>query len=271
MMSTFCTSNLFVLIFITSKSAMKKFHASFRSNCHCWYHVLFFMLKQGKEIPSEFPFEISKIEELTPTNVTLTRCLKGEKIEVLVSMPILASDEEDDDLQESSNLSSSSSDETSSSLDNETSSSSDSCSWYSDETSSSLDRETSSSDESSSSSEHVAKNRRQEYLPLTVTVSKPDGSSMKFACNAYHYAITINTVSVRQPPSGAEEGNNNAYDEGPDFSDLDKNLQEELHKYLEVRGKTPNNMKLLHEYIISKEWEHYQIWLAKLRHFVRKN
>ncbi|XP_044352824.1 uncharacterized protein At2g39795, mitochondrial-like [Triticum aestivum] len=235
----------------------------------------------AEEIPSEFPFVISKIEELTRTDVTLTRCLKGEKIEVLVSMPRLASDE-DDDLQESSNSSSSSSDETSSSSDNETSSSSDDSSWYSDETSSSSDSETSSSDKSSSSSEDEAKNRTEEYnlpirkkiehsLPLMVTVSKPDGSSMKFACDAYHDEITIDTVSVRQRPSGAEEGDNNAYDDGPDFSDLDNNLQEGLHKYLEVRGVTPNNIELLHKYIISKEWQHYQVWLAKLRHFVRKN
>ncbi|XBI24538.1 hypothetical protein VPH35_049625 [Triticum aestivum] len=219
----------------------------------------------GKEIPGEFPFEISKIEELTRIDVTLTRCLKGEKIEVLVSMSRLDEEEEDEDhLQESSNSSSSSSD-------NENPSSSDDSSW---------------SKNSTEEYNLPIRKRIEDGLPLTVTVSKRDGSSMQFSCNAYHDEIIIDTVFVKQRPLGAEEGDINAYDEAylrhfdlslvnsschVVCSDMDKNLQEGLHKYLDVRGITPNNIKLIHEYIISKERQLYEIWLAMLRHFIKKN
>ncbi|KAM0844007.1 hypothetical protein ACQ4PT_057336 [Festuca glaucescens] len=46
------------------------------------------------EIPSDFPFEINKTDGFT--DIILTRSLRGEQIEVLVSMPALDQDEEDD-------------------------------------------------------------------------------------------------------------------------------------------------------------------------------
>jgi hypothetical protein len=52
-------------------------------------------LKQVEENSSDFPFEISEKEGLT--ELTLTRSLKGEKIEVLVSMPKLYQDGKDDE------------------------------------------------------------------------------------------------------------------------------------------------------------------------------
>lgn len=58
---------------------------------------------------------------------------------------------------------------------------------------------------------------------------------------------------MRQKPLGADEGDAVTCDEGPDFHELDKNLQETFHKYLELRGITPTATKLLHEYMISKD------------------
>jgi hypothetical protein len=36
-------------------------------------------------------------------------------------------------------------------------------------------------------------------------------------------------------------------------SELDKSIQETFHKYLELRGITPKNTQILHEYMISKD------------------
>jgi hypothetical protein len=36
-------------------------------------------------------------------------------------------------------------------------------------------------------------------------------------------------------------------------SELDKSVQETFHKYLELRGITPKNTQILHEYMISKD------------------
>ncbi|KAM0844006.1 hypothetical protein ACQ4PT_057336 [Festuca glaucescens] len=105
------------------------------------------------EIPSDFPFEINKTDGFT--DIILTRSLRGEQIEVLVSMPALDQDEEDDS-------------------------------------------------------------------------SSSDG-------------------------------------------ELEENLQQALYKYLELRGITPLNAKILHQHMIGKDRRRYLLWLAKLSDFVRKD
>lgn len=109
--------------------------------------VLAFILKQVEEIPCDFPFAISKKEGLT--DITLTRSLKGEQIEVLFCMPKL------DQVK--------------------------------------VEESTSSSDENQEDEDEY-------FIPLTVTVSKSDGSSLKFACSAYPDEIVIDTLSMRLPP-----------------------------------------------------------------------
>ncbi|KAF7027555.1 hypothetical protein CFC21_039593 [Triticum aestivum] len=177
-------------------------------------------------IPSDFPFEILKEEGLK--DITLTRSLKGEQIEVVVSMLKPDGDEEE----------------------------------------SSDSRYTSDEDEGDSS------------MPLMVTVSKADGSNLKFTCTAYpdNGNIFIDTLSVRLPPSGAmgHEEDDRGFSELDETlqearSELDDNLQETFRKYLELRGVTPMNMKLLHQYLISKDILCNQLWLTKLRDFVKKD
>ena len=65
-------------------------------------------------------------------------------------------------------------------------------------------------------------------------------------------------------------------------SELDKNLQEAFHKYLEVRGITPTTTRLLHEYAINKDRSVLQktaikdkrknlVFLTKLSDFIKKD
>lgn len=138
-------------------------------------------MKQLRGIPKDFPFEISETEGIP--DITLTRSLKGEQIEVLVSMPKLDQDEECDvGLQEDSNQ------------------------------------------------EDKAEISPEEYnIPVRVTVSKADGSSLEFTCTANPDNIVIETLSMRQKKStGAEEADDvvasegrehdlAVYDEGPHF------------------------------------------------------
>uniref|UniRef100_A0ACD5TQS1 Uncharacterized protein n=1 Tax=Avena sativa TaxID=4498 RepID=A0ACD5TQS1_AVESA len=105
-------------------------------------------------------------------------------------------------------------------------------------------------------------------IPLTVTVSKSDGPSLEFSCTAYPDEIMIDTLSVRQPATNDEE-ELIAY-EGPDFNDLDENLQRAFHKYLELRGITPMTTNFLHEYMINKDSREYLFWLNKLKDFVKQ-
>ncbi|XP_052169692.1 uncharacterized protein At2g39795, mitochondrial-like [Oryza glaberrima] len=104
-------------------------------------------------------------------------------------------------------------------------------------------------------------------IPLTVTISKgEEGPSLEFICTAYPDEILIDALSVMPSESGEDEM---ITYEGPDFNDLDENLQRAFHKYLEMRGITPMATNFLHEYMINKDSREYLIWLRRLKDFVR--
>lgn len=100
-------------------------------------------------------------------------------------------------------------------------------------------------------------------IPLVVTVSKKGGPSLEFNCTASPDEIAIDSLAVRNPDSEEEL----AY-EGPDFYDLDENLQKAFHKYLEIRGIKPSTTNYLHEYMINKDSREYLRWLKNLKNFI---
>ncbi|GMI80769.1 hypothetical protein like AT3G55605 [Hibiscus trionum] len=103
-------------------------------------------------------------------------------------------------------------------------------------------------------------------IPLVVTVSKKDGTSLEFSCTATADQIAIDSLCFRSCSDPEDEL---AY-EGPDFGDLDENLQKGFHKYLEVRGINPNITNFLHEYMINKDSREYLNWLKNLKKFVEE-
>lgn len=106
----------------------------------------------------------------------------------------------------------------------------------------------------------------QSNIPLTVSVNKGQGPSLEFHCTAYPDELVIDAMSVRETPSDEEML---SY-EGPDFSDLDENLQKAFHKYLEIRGISAITTNFLHEYMINKDSHEYLLWLKNLKDFVEK-
>uniref|UniRef100_A0ACD5XJ32 Uncharacterized protein n=1 Tax=Avena sativa TaxID=4498 RepID=A0ACD5XJ32_AVESA len=183
-----------------------------------------------EEIPENFPFKITDKKGLS--EISLTRTYQGEKIEVLVSMPSLITGDEAEHDQ--------------------------------DEAEHDQDEDGKEKDDDQEDSEKDPKSN----FPLTVTVSKSDGPSLEFTCTAYTDEIVIDTLSVRQPASNDDE-ELIAY-EGPDFNDLDENLQRAFHKYLELRGITPLTTNFLHEYMINKDSREYLFWLNKLEDFLKQ-
>ncbi|KAG6532592.1 uncharacterized protein At2g39795, mitochondrial-like [Zingiber officinale] len=107
----------------------------------------------------------------------------------------------------------------------------------------------------------------QSSIPLTVIVSKGKGPSLEFSCAAYPDEVTIDSMSVRENKESDDEML--AY-EGPDFNDLDENLQKAFHKYLEIRGISPLTTNFLHEYMINKDGREYLLWLNNLKQFIQK-
>ncbi|KAH9626299.1 hypothetical protein KSS87_021868 [Heliosperma pusillum] len=107
--------------------------------------------------------------------------------------------------------------------------------------------------------------RTDSSVPLLVTVTKKDGNApyMEFDCTAFPDEIRINGLSLKNP----ETEDQLAY-EGPDFFDLDDNLQKAFHKYLEIRGVKPSTTNFLHEYMIEKDNKEYVRWLKDVKNFV---
>ncbi|KAL6977400.1 hypothetical protein U1Q18_026198 [Sarracenia purpurea var. burkii] len=104
----------------------------------------------------------------------------------------------------------------------------------------------------------------QSSIPLVVRVSKKSGPCLEFGCTAFPDEISIDSLSVKDPDNSEDQI---AY-EGPDFSDLDENLQKAFHKYLEIRGIKPSTTNFLHEYMINKDSREYIMWLKNLKKFI---
>ncbi|KAL0452819.1 UNVERIFIED_CONTAM: putative protein, mitochondrial [Sesamum latifolium] len=108
----------------------------------------------------------------------------------------------------------------------------------------------------------------QSSIPLVVRVSKKSGPSLEFGCTAYPDEVAIDSLAVKDTDNSEDQI---AYD-GPDFADLDENLQKAFHKYLELRGIKPSTTNFLHGYMVDKDSREYITWLKNLRSlFRRKN
>ncbi|KAL0382046.1 UNVERIFIED_CONTAM: putative protein, mitochondrial [Sesamum calycinum] len=105
----------------------------------------------------------------------------------------------------------------------------------------------------------------QSSIPLVVRVSKKSGPSLEFGCTAYPDEVAIDSLAVKDPNNSEDQI---AY-EGPDFADLDENLQKAFHKYLELRGIKPSTTNFLHGYMVDKDSREYTTWLKNLQKFVQ--
>ncbi|KAL1200563.1 hypothetical protein V5N11_032963 [Cardamine amara subsp. amara] len=104
-------------------------------------------------------------------------------------------------------------------------------------------------------------------LPMVVSVSKGDDVCLEFGISAYADEIVIDSLSIKPTTQGSE--NELAY-EGPDFNDLDENLQKAFHRYLEIRGIKPTFISFLGAVLANKDSREYLQWLKDVKSFVEK-
>ncbi|QHO22688.1 uncharacterized protein DS421_12g357330 [Arachis hypogaea] len=76
--------------------------------------------------------------------------------------------------------------------------------------------------------------------------------------------------SIPIPLINLDESEDQLAYEGPEFTDLDENLQKAFHKYLEIRGIKPSTTNFLQEYMFSKDNKEYLGWLKNLKNFVEQ-
>ncbi|XP_022947778.1 uncharacterized protein At2g39795, mitochondrial-like isoform X1 [Cucurbita moschata] len=108
--------------------------------------------------------------------------------------------------------------------------------------------------------------REESSIPLVVSISKESGECLEFGVTAFPDEISIDHLSIKKADGSEDQL---AY-EGPEFQDLDENLQKAFHKYLEIRGIKPSTTNFLHEYMVNKDSREYSMWLKNLKNFVEK-
>ncbi|XP_020577891.1 uncharacterized protein At2g39795, mitochondrial-like [Phalaenopsis equestris] len=103
-------------------------------------------------------------------------------------------------------------------------------------------------------------------ISLHITIDKGQGFILEFGCK-----LTSDELEIESMASSSSDhfDTQEAY-QGPEFSDLDENLQKALHKYLEVRGINSSLYRFLYEYMINKDEREYLKWLKKLKEFIVK-
>ncbi|XP_057436934.1 uncharacterized protein At2g39795, mitochondrial-like [Lotus japonicus] len=115
--------------------------------------------------------------------------------------------------------------------------------------------------------ENAEKNESESSIPLVVSVFKGNGVCLEFGVTAFPDEISIDSLSIKQPEES--EDDQLSY-EGPEFTDLDENLQKAFLKYLEIRGIKPSTTNFLQEYMFSKDHKEYLVWLKNLKNFIEK-
>ncbi|XP_039116373.1 uncharacterized protein At2g39795, mitochondrial-like [Dioscorea cayenensis subsp. rotundata] len=122
-------------------------------------------------------------------------------------------------------------------------------------------------DDGNDDDDHEDGNSPMPKISLIALIDKGEGPSLEFCCDLAADGLHIENMLLKRDDSSSEEGN--AY-EGPEFSDLDENLQKAFYKYLEERGISPSLREFLHEYMTQKEDREYLNWLKNMKSFIEK-
>lgn len=110
------------------------------------------------------------------------------------------------------------------------------------------------------------KDDSESSIPLVVNVFKGNGVCLEFGVTAFSDEVSIESLSIKKPDESEDE----LVYEGPEFTDLDENLQKAFLKYLEIRGISPSTTNFLQEYMFNKDNKEYLVWLKNLKSFVEK-
>ncbi|KAF8404257.1 hypothetical protein HHK36_009139 [Tetracentron sinense] len=106
----------------------------------------------------------------------------------------------------------------------------------------------------------------QFHISMIVDISKGEGCNvLEFVCSAWPDCLEIQKVFMLRhdgmPPKPYV---------GPDFKDLDDELQNVLEEFLEARGVNDELAAFLHQYMMNKDKTEYIRWMGKLQSVVEK-
>ncbi|KAE8700606.1 hypothetical protein F3Y22_tig00110556pilonHSYRG00400 [Hibiscus syriacus] len=106
----------------------------------------------------------------------------------------------------------------------------------------------------------------QLHMTFIVNISKGgDGNILEIVCSAWPDTIEIKKVYVRQ------HNRKPGYPYlGPEFEELDEELQDSLYEFLEERSINGELAIFLHEYMGNKDKTEFTRWLETVKTFVEK-
>jgi len=102
-------------------------------------------------------------------------------------------------------------------------------------------------------------------IDFNVHISK-GSETLTFECTTDGSIYSINTVNM----SNEEAEEDKIEYEGPNFEDLEENLQEGFFEYLHERGVDYDFARFLFTVAIDKEQREYMNWLKDIKKFVAK-
>ncbi|AES99439.2 glycoprotein family protein [Medicago truncatula] len=92
----------------------------------------------------------------------------------------------------------------------------------------------------------------QSSIDFSVSVSKKNGTSLEFCCDAYPDEMVFSGLFIT-----------NRGEQIPYYDRLD------FQYYLEIRGIKPSTTNFLQEYMIKRKSREYLVWLNKLKNFIK--
>ncbi|KAJ9178948.1 hypothetical protein P3X46_010790 [Hevea brasiliensis] len=109
------------------------------------------------------------------------------------------------------------------------------------------------------------KDNVQLHITLIVNISKGNGDSLEIMCSAWPDTIEITKFFIGTSDKMPAQ----AY-VGPDFKELDDELQDSLYEFLDARGINDELAAFLHEYMKNKDRTEYIKWIGTVKSYIEE-
>ncbi|XP_013641693.2 uncharacterized protein At2g39795, mitochondrial [Brassica napus] len=104
----------------------------------------------------------------------------------------------------------------------------------------------------------------QLHITFVVNISK-DGQTLEIMCSAWPDTIQISKFFVRK----SSKNSPNAY-VGPEFDEMEDELQDSVYQFLEERGISDDLAVFLHQYMKNKDKAEYIRWMETVKSYVEQ-
>ncbi|KAL6137828.1 hypothetical protein ACLB2K_063117 [Fragaria x ananassa] len=106
----------------------------------------------------------------------------------------------------------------------------------------------------------------QLHISMIVDISKgKGGKTLEIMCSVWPDTIEINKLFVRKPENMLAQPYT-----GPEFKELDDELQDSLYEFLEARGIGDDLAIFLHSYMKNKDKTEFMKWMGTVKSYIEK-